>query len=243
MIKQNRARNNLRLFFDEIVVKLSVMALAKLKRHIERLYTIDEYLELDRASQERWQFLDGEVWMMAGENIRHGDISVNLIAEFRTQLKNKDCRVLAKDTKTKSGGFSSKRTSQTKGMFSYPDLVVVCGEPKYNDKQKDIVLNPTVVIEVLSKSTELFDRNTKFMRYRMFNPTLTDYILVSQDKPQVEHFIRQEDDSWKLYIYIGLDETLKVESIECEIKMSEIYDRVKFTKKELEFLEEIANIK
>jgi len=219
------------------------MALAKLKRQTERIYTIDEYLELDRASEERWQFLDGEVWMIAGENIRHGDISVNLIAEFRTQLKNKDCRVLAKDTKTKSGGFSSKKTSQTKGMFSYPDLLVVCGEPKYNDKHKDIVLNPRVVIEVLSKSTEVFDRNAKFVRYRMFNSTLTDYVLVSQDKPQVEHFIRQDDNSWKLYTYIGLNEALKIESVECEIKLSEIYDRVEFTKKELGFLEEIANIK
>jgi len=219
------------------------MALAKLKRQTERLYTIDEYLELDRASEERWQFLDGEIWMMAGENIRHGDISVNLIAEFRTQLKNKDCRVLAKDTKTKSGGFPSEKSSQTKGMFSYPDLLVVCGEPKFHDKHKDIVLNPRVVIEVLSKSTEIFDRNAKFVRYRMFNSTLTDYVLVSQDKPQVEHFIRQDDHSWKLFTYFGLNETLKIESVECEIKLSEIYDRVKFTKSELKFLEEIANIK
>ncbi len=94
-------------------------------------------------------------------------------------------------------------------MFSYPDLVVICSEPEYHDKHKDIVLNPQVIIEILSESTENFDRTSKFTRYRMFNPTLSDYILVSQDKPLVEHFIRQTDDSWKVFIYYGLKEVLK----------------------------------
>jgi Uma2 family endonuclease len=219
------------------------MALAKLKQETERLYTVDEYLELDRTSEERWQYLDGEVWMMAGESDEHGDIFVNLIAELRFQLKGKDCRVRAKDSKIKSGGFTRKVGQSKKGMFSYPDVVVICDDVKYHDKKKDIILNPHVVIEVLSESTADFDRGDKFTRYRMFNPTLTDYILVSQDKPLVEHFIRQDDDNWKLFVYIGLDKSFKIESIECELKLSEIYDRVKFSKKALEFLEEIANIK
>jgi len=214
---------------------------AKLKEKAVKLYTVGEYLELDRGSLERYQYLDGEVFLMAGETIRHGDISVNLTREISFQLKGKDCRVLSKDTKTKSGGFARKLQQSRKGMFSYPDLVVICGEPKYHDDYRDIVLNPRVIIEVLSDSTELFDRRDKFMRYRMFNPTLTDYILVSQDKPQVEHFIKQNDNNWKLYTYFNLDEWLEIESIECRIKLSEIYDRVKFTKKELELLEEIKN--
>ncbi len=219
------------------------MALAKLKKETERLYTVAEYLELERAADERHEYLDGEIILMAGETIRHGDICVNLVAELRTQLKGKDCRVLSKDTKTKSGGFSAKKTNTMKGMFSYPDLVVICGEPQVFDKKRDIILNPKAVIEVLSPSTEVFDRTAKFMRYRMFNPTLTDYILVSQDKPQVEHFIRQDDHSWKLYIYFGLDEVLKIKTIECSVKLSEIYDRVKFTKKEIQLLEDISNFK
>ena len=102
-------------------------------------------------------------------------------------------------------------------MFSYPDLVMICGEPEFQDKKRDIILNPKVIIEVLSESTELFDRSDKFMRFRMFNETLTDYILVSQNKPLIEHFIRQDDNSWKLFTYFGLDKTLFIESIESEL--------------------------
>jgi Uma2 family endonuclease len=206
-------------------------------------HTVEKYLELDRASEERYEFVDGQIFLMAGESGRHGDISVNLTAELRFQLRGKDCRVRSKDTKIKSGGFVQKKGNSTKGMFSYPDLVVICGEPEYHDKFKDIVLNPKVIIEVLSDSTEVFDRNNKFTRYRMFNPTLTDYILVSQDKPIIEHFVRQEDDNWKLYSRIGLDEIFKIESVECELKLSDIYDRVEFSEESLELIKEIAKIK
>jgi len=206
-------------------------------------YTVEKYLELDRASEERYEFVDGQVFLMAGESGRHGDISVNLIREISLLLKDKDCRVRSKDTKIKSGGFAEKKGNSTKGMFSYPDLVIICGEPEYHDNFKDIVLNPKVVIEVLSDSTEVFDRNNKFTRYRMFNPTLTDYVLVSQDKPMVEHFVRQEDDNWKLYIYIGLDEIFEIQSVECRVKLSDVYDRVEFSEESLELIEEIAKIK
>lgn len=217
------------------------MALAKLKEKTAKLYTVDEYLEIDRESEERYEYLDGEILLMAGESIRHGDISVNLIREMSIALKGKDCRVLAKDTKTKSGGFSFMLGKSRKGMFSYPDLVVICSEPKFNDNFRDIVLNPTVIIEVLSESTELFDRTDKFFRYRMFNVTLTDYILVSQYKPQVEHYIRQENNNWELVTYFGLDKTLIIESIGCSVKLSEIFDRVKFTKKELSLIKSLKN--
>lgn len=216
------------------------MSLVKLKEKSERIYTVGEYLKIDRESIERYEYVDGEIFLMAGESIRHGDISVNLIREVSLELKGKDCRVLAKDTRTKSGGFGKIGQSR-KGMFSYPDLLVICGEPEFQDKHRDIVLNPKVIIEVLSESTELFDRTGKFTRYRMFNDTLTDYILVSQDKPQVEHFIRQDDNSWKLFTYFGLKEEIFIESIECRLKLTEIYDRVKFTKKEIALIKELNN--
>ncbi|MDQ3321733.1 MAG: Uma2 family endonuclease, partial [Acidobacteriota bacterium] len=112
---------------------------------------------------------------------------------------------------------------------------------EYHDEHKDIILNPKVIVEVLSESTEVFDRNDKFTRYLMFNPTLTDYVLVSQDKPIVEHFIRQADESWKLFIHIGLEETLSVDSNECKLKLTEIYDRIEFSREALDFIEEINN--
>ncbi|MCY7346332.1 MAG: Uma2 family endonuclease [Pyrinomonadaceae bacterium] len=217
------------------------MGLAKLKVKTARTYTVGEYLQLDRDGIERYQYLDGEVFLMAGESIRHGDISANLTGELRDQLKGIDCRVLSKDTKTKSGGLAANLLQSRKGLFSYPDLVVICGEPEFQDDYRDIVLNPRVIIEVLSDSTEMFDRRDKLMRYRLFNPTLTDYILVSQDKPLVEHYIRQADGDWKMILYFGTEETLNIESIKCGIKLSEIYDRVKFTTEEQAFIREIKN--
>lgn len=219
------------------------MPVAKLKEKKTHSVTVDDYLKMERDSLERHEYLDGQVFLMAGESGNHGDISVNLTREVRSQLKGKDCRVRAKDTKIKSGGFAQKKANSTKGMFSYPDLVVICGEPEYHDKFQDIVLNPRVIFEVLSDSTEVFDRSGKFTRYRMFNPTLTDYVLVSQDKPMVEHFVRQTDDNWELYIYLGLDKNFKIESIECELKLTDIYDRVEFSRESIELLEEIAKIK
>lgn len=217
------------------------MALAKLKEKTAKLYSVEEYLKIDRASDERYKYLDGEISMMAGESIRHGDISVNLIGELRNLLKGTTCRVLAKDTKTQSGGLAFLVGKSKKGMFSYPDLVIICNEPKFSDNYGDVVLNPKVIIEVLSDSTELFDRTNKFTRYRMFNETLTDYILVSQDKPFVEHFIREDENNWNLTVCFGLDKTLIIESIGCAIKLSEIFDRVKFTRKELAILNELKD--
>ena len=219
------------------------MLRAQLKVKDEKLHSVSEYLEMERESAERHEYMDGEIFLMAGESDEHGDISVNLVASLHAQLKDTDCRVRTKDAKIKTGGFAQKIGQSTKGMFSYPDLVVICGEIEYHDKKKDIILNPKVIIEVLSSATEIFDRNDKFTRYKMFNEALTDYVLVSQDKPMVEHFIRDADNSWKMFTYIGLDKVCDIKSIKCRLKLSEIFDRIKFSKKTHKFLKEIANIK
>ncbi len=216
------------------------MAIPKLKRDKKYLYTVEEYLAIERASEERYEYYDGEIRLMAGESDEHGDITVSLTAELANQLKGKNCRVRTKDAKIKSGGFKLE-TNSKKGMFSYPDLVVICGDVEYHDKKTDIILNPKVIIEVLSDSTADYDRNKKFTRYKMFNQTLTDYLLVSQDLPQVEHFIRQEDSSWKMFTYLGLDCICRIDSIESELKLSEIYDRIQFSKKVFDFIDELKN--
>jgi Uma2 family endonuclease len=217
------------------------MAIPKLKRDKNYLYTVEEYLNFERASDERYAYFDGEISLMAGESDKHGIISTNLVVDVGSQLKRRKCQVRSKDAKVQTGGFKLD-TKSKKGVFSYPDLLVVCGEVEYHDKHQDIILNPKVIIEVLSDSTELFDRSVKFTRYKMFNPTLNDYILVSQDKPMVEHFIRQDDKSWKVFTYLGLDEVFTVDSIECELKMSEIYDRVNYSKSVFDMIDEIKNI-
>lgn len=170
-------------------------------------------------------FLDGEIYLMAGESLPHGDISVNLIAALATQLKGKPCRALTKDTKVRSGPIPlAGRGSQ--GFFSYPDILVVCGEPEYHDTLQDVILNPTVIVEVLSPATEAFDRGEKFTRYQTWNPSLADYLLVLQDRPQIEHYSRQEDGGWAYHRHAGLDAEVRVESIQCIVKLADVYDRV-----------------
>jgi len=219
------------------------MAVAKFKVKEPRLHTISEYLERERESLERSEYIDGVTYEMADESGAHADISVNLVRELSLQLKGTECRVRTKETKVKSGGQSRNTGSSTKGMFSYPDLLVVCGEVKYHDKHKDIILNPKVVLEVLSKSTEIFDRNDKFTRYKMFNETLSDYLLISQDKPMIEHFIRQNDNSWRVFTYIGLSEVCRIKSIKCSLALAEVYDRVEFSQQIYKFLKDVANRK
>lgn len=186
--------------------------------------SVEEYLEYERASEERHEYLDGVIFMMAGESGAHADISTNLIVSLGNQLKNTDCRVRAKDTKVRSGFVSPKNL--TKGMFSYPDVVVVCGTVEHHDKHRDIITNPTVIIEVLSPTTEAFDRDEKFARYRTSNPTLQDYILIAQDKPLVEHRVRQATGNWLLLEHRNLYGDFKIESINCTLNVSDIYDRI-----------------
>jgi Uma2 family endonuclease len=191
-------------------------------------YSVDEYLALERAAEERHIYLDGEIIAMAGESGEHGDISVNTVISLGTQLKGKPCRVRDKDTKVRSGPIPMKGHSR-KGMFSYPDILVICGEVEYHDAYKDVILNPKVIIEVLSESTESFDRGDKFQRYQKYNPTLTDYILVSQDKPLIEHFFRKPKGGWSYDSFAGLDAEVAIASIGCTLKLADVYDRVKFS--------------
>ncbi len=199
------------------------MAVAKLRS--KPYYTIEQYLAWEREVDERSEFIDGEIYAMAGESGAHADISMNLAVMLGTQLKGGGCRARTKDTKVRSGAVKEQFG---RGMISYPDMVVICGEVEYHDSRKDIILNPRVVIEVLSESTEEFDRGVKFMRYRNFNPTLTDYILIAQNEPHVEHFLRRENGEWLLREYDGLDATFAIDSIGCSISLSDLFDRVEF---------------
>jgi Uma2 family endonuclease len=189
--------------------------------------TVDQYLAMERGSAERNIYLDGDIYAMAGESDAHADISLNLAGIFYNQLRGKRCRARTKDTKVRSGDTPMLGRS-TSGMFSYPDVVVICGEPEYHDANKEVVLNPTAIVEVLSTSTEAFDRGEKFTRYQTWNTTLTDYVLVSQDKPQIEHFVRDKDGTWSYRRYTGLESSLVIASIGCTLKLAEVYERVSF---------------
>jgi Uma2 family endonuclease len=193
-------------------------------RRSQPLYTIEQYLTIERQSEERHEYVDGCIFAMAGESGAHADISTNLVGAVHAQLLGTPCRARSKDTKVHSG--PTPRPGTTKGCFSYPDLVVICGEPQYHDEHQDVTLNPTVIIEVLSMSTEGFDRGEKFHRYQLWNPTLSDYVLVSQTAPIVEHYTRQSDGTWSYQIYEGLDRSFNISSIRCDLRLSDIYDRI-----------------
>jgi Uma2 family endonuclease len=190
-------------------------------------YTIDQYLVIERSSEERHYYLDGEIYAMAGESSAHGDISVNVVISLGNQLRGTPCRARTKDTKVRSGPILSAGET-TRGLFSYPDVVVICGEPEYHDAFQDVILNPKVILEILSESTEAFDRGEKFTRLQTWNPTLTDYLLVSQKVPQVEHYARQADGSWSYRRITGLDASVVITSIACTLRLVDVYDRLTF---------------
>jgi Uma2 family endonuclease len=196
-------------------------------------YTVEEYLALERASKERHEYIDGQIRAMAGEKDEHNAICVNLTGDLRSKLKGTQCQVRAQNMKTRSGP-APKNKRVPKDFFSYPDVMVVCGKPVFHDDFHDVIINPKVIIEVLSDSTEAFDRGEKFIRYRTYNDTLTDYILVSQKKPFVEHFTRQPDGNWLLSATDSLESSFHVSSIDCQLELSEIYYGVSFPEEDSE---------
>lgn len=185
----------------------------------------DEYLAIERAAEFRSEYYDGRMYAMAGASRPHVLIVLNLGAELRLALKNRRCEVYTIDLRLRV----SPKT------FTYPDLMVVCGGPLFADGRKDTVTNPVLIIEVLSKSTEAHDRGLKFAQYRGIE-SLQEYVLVSQTEPRVERFRRQANNQWILNESIGTDAVLSLESVDCQIPLKEIYDKVDFT---VELIEEI----
>jgi Uma2 family endonuclease len=200
-------------------------------RESDFIYTIQEYLALERESEERHEYIDGYIYAMAGESPEHGEICANLSGIIVPQLSGTNCRARIKDTKVRSG--PKPRSSRSrKGMFSYPDLLVVCGEMRFHDEHGDVLTNPMVIIEVLSESTERFDRGEKFFRYLTWNPTLTDYLLVSQKEPLIWHYVRQSNGTWLVSFHLGLEQALTIESIGCTLPLAKVYERVSFPPEE-----------
>lgn len=183
------------------------------------IYSPEEYLELERASETRHEYVDGDVYEMAGESLAHSQICVNLAGEMRAALKGSPCQALSPNMKVRA---------ETRGMFAYPDLTVVCGEPQFHDEKRDVLLNPKVIIEVLSPSTHRYDQTKQFFRYRKELPSLTDYILIYQDAPFIEHHEKQPDGRWVHNAFDGIDDTMRIPSIGCGISLREVYDRVEF---------------
>lgn len=180
--------------------------------------TPEEYLAAERLSETRSEYLDGGVFPMPGASLNHVQIAFNLGAELNLQLRSRPCRVLGMDLKV--------RMPDSRKFF-YPDVVVVCDAPQFHDDRKDVILNPVLVVEVLSKSTEAFDRGAKFQAYRTVE-SLKEYLLVSQEKPLIEQYIRDEGGEWRYKTADGLASSLTLPSINCTLNLVAVYDKVDF---------------
>lgn len=186
---------------------------------VPKIYlTPAEYLAFERQSDVKHEYFRGELFAMAGASRQHVRISINVTTLLDNQLKGRRCEVFNGDMRVK--------VSPT-GLYTYPDASVVCGRPRFEDKELDVLLNPTVIVEILSKSTEAYDRGEKFAQYRTLD-TLSDYLLVSQDRPLIERFTRQPDSVWLFTESAGLDAVMPIEAIQCQLPLAEVYDRVEF---------------
>lgn len=181
-----------------------------------RYVSPEEYLEAERKAEFKSEYFCGEIVAMSGGTPRHGTIGVNVTAEIHAQLKGTPCQAFSNDVKIRT---------LPNGVYAYPDLSIVCGEPIYHDDKADVIINPKVLIEILSPSTESIDRGRKWIQYQQI-ASLTDYILIAQDQPYIEHFSRQTNHQWLDTIAIGLDTQLEIASVGCTLRLSEVYDRV-----------------
>lgn len=185
-----------------------------------RRYTPQEYLELERAAEFKSEYLGGYIYAMAGGSPEHNTVLSNTHIEVGSQLKSTGCRTYVTEQKI---------CIPSEELYTYPDVSIVCGEPLFHEEHRDVLTNPKVIIEVLSPSTEDYDRGRKFTRYQEI-ASLTDYILISQDRPRIDHCERKGEGQWLISTYIGLDTEVHIESIGCVLRMREIYDLVEFPK-------------
>ncbi|MEZ5583175.1 MAG: Uma2 family endonuclease [Candidatus Competibacteraceae bacterium] len=176
----------------------------------------EDYLALERSADYKSEYLNGEMFAMTGASEAHNLIVANIIRELSIQLKKRPCKVYPSDMRVKV---------DPTGLYTYPDVTVVCGPTRFDDAHKDTLVNPTVIIEVLSESTEGYDRGQKFEHYRKLD-SLTDYLLVAQNRPHVERHHRQPKDQWLLTETNDLQTSLRLDSIDCELVLAEIYDKV-----------------
>lgn len=185
----------------------------------EPFITPADYLARERRSEVRSEYLNGRVYAMSGASREHNRITINLSAMLHSRLRGKPCEPFSGDLRVK--------VSPT-GLYTYPDVIVACGESRFEDEHVDTLLNPTAIVEVLSDSTEAYDRGEKFAHYRALE-SLTDYLLVAQDRPRIEHFIRQPDSRWLYSVADGLDSQVEIATIDCVLPLAEIYERVVFS--------------
>jgi len=175
-----------------------------------------EYLAFERKQEYKSEYWAGQVFAMAGASERHNLIETNVISALHTQLRGRSCKVYSSDMRV--------RIDAT-GLYTYPDVTVMCGKAQFSDDHRDTLLNPGVIVEILSKSTETYDRGKKFQNYRTVE-SLREYILIEQDSVHIEHYVRQPNNQWLLSEAKGLSTGVDLPTIQCTLALSDVYDKV-----------------
>ena len=184
----------------------------------QRYYTPEEYLELEEAADYKSEYIDGQIISMAGGTINHNQIALNLSTELNFAFKKQNYRVFMGDVRL---WIPQKRT------YTYPDVMILVGEPEFFNNRKDVILNPQIIVEVLSKSTKGYDREDKFQAYRTIS-TFQEYLLIDQTRIHVEQFSKTGKKQWTLREYDEEDEAIALVTVPFEISLQDLYNKVKF---------------
>ena len=187
-----------------------------MSQQLKSFVSPQEYLRLERQAEYKSEYLNGEIFAMSGASRKHNLLTTNISASLNQQLRGRPCEVYASDMRVKV---------RATGLYTYPDVVVVCGEPQLEDEYLDTLLNPTVLVEVLSKSTERYDRIAKTSYYRTLD-SLQEHLMVSQDEIRVEQYAKQADGTWLLMEHRSLDSNVELQSIGCTPALRDVYDKV-----------------
>jgi Uma2 family endonuclease len=187
-----------------------------MSRQAKTYITPEEYLALERAAEYKNEYVNGEIFAMTGASRKHNLIVTNLISSLSAQLRGKPCEVYPGEMRVKAPAARS---------YVYPDVVVVCGEPEFEDDYLDTLLNPSLVVEVLSKSTESYNRIGQSAYYRTIE-SLTEYLLVAQEEYRIEQYVKQPDGRWLLSDVRSLENTIELEGIGCSLALRDIYGRI-----------------
>ena len=181
--------------------------------------TPGEYLAKERQAEFKSEFYNGEVFAMAGGSREHNRVKVNLVGELFVRLKGGECQTYSSDQRV---------LVEATGLYMYPDIVIVCGPATYDLLDRDTLTSPVAIIEVLSPFTERYDRGAKFRNYQQI-PSMTEYILVAQDEPVCERYVRQSDGSWALVSFVGLTAFLALTSVTVQIPLVDVYSGIVFS--------------
>lgn len=180
------------------------------------LLTPEEYLAVERGSEIKHEYFAGEMFAMVGASKRHNLITANVIRVLGNQLLDRPCNVYPSDMRVRM---------RATGKYTYPDVVVACAEEEFDDAEKDTLLNPVVIFEVLSESTEAYDRGKKFEHYQSI-PSLAEYLLVTQEPYRVEQYVRQGGNEWRYSEYHDADDVVRIGAIGCELTLRDVYAKV-----------------